>query len=167
MSVLDVRKTLNQTDFTNSHNTQLYGLGYQPSIEHIGNEYMSKYIYIRAGDNIDAYKPIEIDKFFEGNPFENPDYNMQVVIPQFPMLTGQYGFAQFMGKCRCSVKAVAGAMVAGNYAAADDDDVSALKGTLDTNLLNQTVGTVLESIDNGVTKVVDFILLGRGVKILS
>ena len=164
MSSLDLRFTYDQEDFNMAHDVQKYGLGLKVSIEDIGNEYMTIYYYFKAKENLDAYFPVEIDSFIEAQKPTNPDYNMELVIPQYNVLQGQYAFGVFQGRCKVSVFARNVPMSEGDYGKAENDETSLVPQT-NSFLTAGSMGVIEEDITSGTTKIVSFIALGRGVRV--
>jgi len=106
-----LRLSLKSHLLNNAHDKQELPLGYQPNLEDYSTIYDAEYIYIQAGEDITAFQPYGVfgqEKIFSIDEYVTTTMRIaRLVIPQFDMKAGQFGFVVYKGECIANVGAAA------------------------------------------------------------
>lgn len=142
------RYIFKEKDFTESHSTQQYPLGLMPTLSNVGSIYESQYIYMKAPTNINAYQPYVADGKRELlNIDQLIEYyrSAQLVVPQFDMVSGEYGFIFFKGECTCLINSTVDGST-GDYlsGASANNEYLSLQGSQPDEVISNTYGFLLE-----------------------
>ena len=161
-----VRFSVNENDFTSSHSYRKFPLGYMPNLEDPDTIYDSQYIYVQAGEAIVAYQPYGVfgqETILNVGSYATATMRIaRIVVPQFAMAPGEYGFVAYKGQCIANVGS-AGNSPSNSYIYADQQILNRLAvqtGSPET-ILNQTYGFTLEATSAGVITEVKVCLLGK------
>ena len=154
--------------FESSHIKPLYKLGYRARVEDINSIYTKEYVYVKSASAINLkYTAGEVHGGMSllalGSIGPSVSHAM-ILVPQFDMLIGEYGFALFEGEGKAYVWNGANASNINDYVKADEDNPAELVVTGNT-LTASSMGIALEAIGGNQQKLIDVLLMGRYSKI--
>jgi len=170
MNANSVRFSVNENDFIAAHSYRRFPLGYMPNMEDPDTIYDSQYIYVQAGEAITAYQPYGVfgqEKIFSIDEFTASNMRIaRLVVPQFSMAPGEYGFVTYKGQCIANVGAGLNAE-AQNYIAASQGITDRLffQSSFPDEVLSNTFGFLLEAAAAGTIAHRKICLLGKDGRI--
>ena len=159
-NAVNTRYSYNEKLFLQADDEPKYKIGYEATVIDDEENIPKIFIYMKTNVYCEAFLPKQIQKAYEPDEINSNGLHMKIVVPQYDILQGQYGWFQYQGKCQCRVKTTTVPLAIDDYLKSDTDVPNNLE-RVGQDLTATSLATSKYTMPANTTQIGTIILMGR------